>query len=133
MSVESTSVWLNENKNNNEKTQKTKYDPGSSRSKVYLYYDVFKVILWMLMLGFKLIILPPSYEIGLFRNNYEDKISIILKYRFGSRMRVESARMDFESSHMRVKSTRSMVRLQWVIVFQTAAGMCLQLRFMYIL
>jgi hypothetical protein len=42
--VESTSVWFNENKNNNEKKQKVKHDLGICRSKVYVYYDVFKVI-----------------------------------------------------------------------------------------
>jgi hypothetical protein len=63
-------VWLNENKNNNEKKQKAKHDPDICRSKVYVYYDVFKVIFLMLMLGFKLMILglwltvPPSYAIG---------------------------------------------------------------------
>jgi hypothetical protein len=44
-------------------------------------------------------------------------------------MEVETARMHVESSRMCVKSKRSMVRLQFRAVFQTAAGMCLQLRF----
>jgi hypothetical protein len=53
--VESTVVWLNENKNNNQKKQKA--HDGTCWSKFYVYYDVFKVIFWMLMLRFKLMIL----------------------------------------------------------------------------
>jgi hypothetical protein len=59
--VESTSVWLNENKKTTKK-QKAKHDPGICRSKVYVYYDV--------IIGFKIMILglrltlPPSYAIG---------------------------------------------------------------------
>jgi hypothetical protein len=44
--------------------------------------------------------------------NYEEKISILLKYRFLTRMRVEPARMLVESLLTRVKSTRRMVPLQ---------------------
>jgi hypothetical protein len=42
--VESTSVWLNENKKQLRKEkQKAKHDPGTCRSEVYVYYDVYYV------------------------------------------------------------------------------------------
>jgi hypothetical protein len=44
---------------NNEKKQKAMHDPAPAacRSKMYVFYDVFKEIFCMLMLGFKLMIL----------------------------------------------------------------------------
>jgi hypothetical protein len=56
--VESTIVWLNENKNNNEKKNKKLSTTLVPVVKfMCMYYFLIKVIFWMLMLGFKLMIL----------------------------------------------------------------------------
>jgi hypothetical protein len=61
-----------------EKTTTTKKaKAGACRSKVYMYYDEFKVIFLMLLVGLEL----------------------------RTRMRVESTRMRVESTRMRVEST----------------------------
>jgi hypothetical protein len=76
---------VKKNKNNNKK--KAKHGAGACRSKVYVYYDEFKVIFLMLLVGLELrisdlhVLRLMHYEICMSSVicKYEEKISIILK------------------------------------------------------
>jgi hypothetical protein len=46
-------VWL-KNNNNNNNNKKAKHRAGACRSKVYVYYDEFKVIFLMFPVGLEL-------------------------------------------------------------------------------
>jgi hypothetical protein len=72
-------VWLNENK---KKKQKAEHDPvDTCRSKVFVYYDVFKGFLntdsWvqfkLMILGLRLT-LPPPFELMKKKKFYQYKI-----------------------------------------------------------
>jgi hypothetical protein len=66
------------------KKKEAKHDPGACRSKVSVYYDVFKVIFtnaWARAHDFRITANITSVLCNrlLFRIDYEEKISIILK------------------------------------------------------
>jgi hypothetical protein len=92
-----------------------------SRRRVMGLWNLTKITFFYYIVGFH--ILPPV-NLSYLPGKYEEKTSIILKYRFWTRVRDEPACMHVESSRMRVKSTRSMVRLQCRAVcwFNTHAG-----------
>jgi hypothetical protein len=96
-------VWLKKNKNKN------KHRAGACRSKVYVYYDEFKVIFLMFLVGLELRISGSQAYMSsvlctrlLCRIKYEEKISIILKLWILN---------THEYRHIRVDSTRMSVIL----------------------